>query len=89
MDITEKPKKYIIMHDKTIIESFDDVVEAVFTNRTKHKIGSKVVRLEEDGSYTLLAQNKRILQNGRTVNRKVYKNNGLFANGKPLLKENE
>ncbi len=85
----EKVKKYLIMHDKTIADSFEDVVEAIFVNRTKHKVGSKVVRLEEDGSHTLLAQNKKILQNGRTVNRKLYKNNGLFASGKHMPKQNE
>ena len=82
MDNSNIKNKYLILHDKEVIAGFDDVVEAIRTNRTKHPIGSRVVRVEEDSTYTLLAQNKRILQNGRTVNRKVYKNNGLFAVGK-------
>jgi len=81
--------KYAILHDKDIMATFSDPVEAIRINRTKHPIGSKVVRIEADGSHVLLAQNKRILQNGRTVNRKVYKNNGLFTNGMSLKDSEE
>jgi hypothetical protein len=58
----EKKTKYaIIDSNKKLVEKFEDVVKAILTNRTQYPIGSKVVRIEKDGTFTLLAQNESAL----------------------------
>ena len=52
--------KYAILYKKEIVEYFDDPVEAIRKNRLKQPVNSKVIRIEEDNTFTLLAQNKRI-----------------------------
>lgn len=53
-------KKYLILENQKILQSFDDPVEAIRTHRTNYGTKTKVVRLEQNGSYTLLAQNKKL-----------------------------
>lgn len=60
---------------------FDNVVDAIYENRTNRGIDSTVVVRNIDGTTTLLAQNKKLFKNGRLVDRDDYIKNIRILKG--------
>lgn len=57
MEQNIKKDYFIIVNNKIIKETYDDLLDALKANRTQYSVGSKVYKVSPDGKRTLLASN--------------------------------